>query len=95
MSKNPTIVPFLLSSCEYTKLWLKLKNREADEELINLVNILIQDHSNLLKVIIDDPRIKIVWTDTLKQDGGHGKKNRRNKKEWKWNRTVKDRYKKR
>jgi len=73
MSKNPTIVPFLLSSCEYTKLWLKLKNREADEELINLVNILIQDHSNLLKVIIDDPRIKIVWTDTLKQDGGHGK----------------------
>ena len=52
MSKNPTIVPFLLSSCEYTKLWLKLKNREADEELINLVNILIQDHSNLLKVII-------------------------------------------
>ncbi len=23
------------------------------------------------------------------------KKNRRNKKEWKWNRTVKDRYKKR
>ena len=73
MSKNPTIVPFLLSSCEYTKLWLKLKNREADEELINLVNILIQDHSNLLKVIIDDPKIKIVWTDTLKQDGGHGK----------------------
>ena len=73
MSENPTIVPFLLSSCEYTKLWLKLKNREADEELINLVNILIQDHSNLLKVIIDDPRIKIVWTDTLKQDGGHGK----------------------
>ena len=73
MSKNPTIVPFLLSSCEYTKLWLKRKNREADEELINLVNILIQDHSNLLKVIIDDPRIKIVWTDTLKQDGGHGK----------------------
>jgi hypothetical protein len=73
MSENPTIVPFLLSSCEYTKLWLKLKNREADEELINLVNILIQDHSNLLKVIIDDPKIKIVWTDTLKQDGGHGK----------------------
>ena len=73
MSKNPTIVPFLLSSCEYTKLWLKLKNREADEELINLVNILIQDHSNLLKVLIDDPKIKIVWTDTLKQDGGHGK----------------------
>ena len=73
MSENPTIVPFLLSSCEYTKLWLKLKNREADEELINLVNILIQDHSNLVKVIIDDPRIKIVWTDTLKQDGGHGK----------------------
>ena len=73
MSKTPTIVPFLLSSCEYTKLWLKLKNREADEELINLVNILIQDHSNLLKVIIDDPRRKIVWTDTLKQDGGHGK----------------------
>ena len=73
MSKNPTIVPFLLSSCEYTKLWLKLKNREADEELINLVNILIQDHSSLLKVLIDDPKIKIVWTDTLKQDGGHGK----------------------
>ena len=73
MSENPTIVPFLLSSCEYTKLWLKLKNREADEELINLVNILIQDHSNLLKVIIDDPKIKIVWTATLKQDGGHGK----------------------
>ena len=73
MSENPTIVPFLLSSCEYTKLWLKLKNREADEELINLVNILIQDHSSLLKVLIDDPKIKIVWTDTLKQDGGHGK----------------------
>ena len=73
MSENTAVVPFLLSRLEYTKLWLKLKNREADEELINLVNILIQDHSNLLKVIIDDPRIKIVWTDTLKQDGGHGK----------------------
>ena len=73
MSKNPTIVPFLLSSCEYTKLWLKLKNREADEELIDLVNSLVHDHSSLLKVLIDDPKIKIVWTDTLKQDGGHGK----------------------
>ena len=73
MSENPTIVPFLLSSCEYTKLWLKLKNREADEELINLVNSLVHDHSSLLKVLIDDPKIKIVWTDTLKQDGGHGK----------------------
>ena len=73
MSENPTIVPFLLSSCEYTKLWLKLKNREADEELIDLVNSLVHDHSSLLKVLIDDPKIKIVWTDTLKQDGGHGK----------------------
>ena len=73
MSENPTIVPFLLSSCEYTKLWLKLKNREADEELIDLVNSLVHDQSSLLKVLIDDPKIKIVWTDTLKQDGGHGK----------------------
>ena len=73
MSENPTIVPFLLSRLEYTKLWLKLKNREADEELIDLVNSLVHDHSSLLKVLIDDPKIKIVWTDTLKQDGGHGK----------------------
>ena len=73
MSENPAIVPFLLSRLEYTKLWLKLKNREADEELIDLVNSLVHDHSSLLKVLIDDPKIKIVWTDTLKQDGGHGK----------------------
>jgi len=73
MSENTAVVPFLLSRLEYTKLWLKLKNREADEELIDLVNSLVHDHSNLLKVLIDDPKIKIVWTDTLKQDGGHGK----------------------
>ena len=73
MSENTAVVPFLLSRLEYTKLWLKLKNREADEELIDLVNSLVHDHSSLLKVLIDDPKIKIVWTDTLKQDGGHGK----------------------
>jgi len=73
MSENTAVVPFLLSRSEYTKLWLKLKNREADEELIDLVNSLVHDHSSLLKVLIDDPKIKIVWTDTLKQDGGHGK----------------------
>jgi hypothetical protein len=73
MSDHPVIVPFLLSSCKYTKLWLKLKNREADEELIDLVNTLIQDHSNLLKVIIDDSRIKIVWSDTFNQDESYGK----------------------
>ena len=73
MSENTAVVPFLLSRLEYTKLWLKLKNKEADEELIDLVNSLVHDHSNLLKVLIDDPKIKIVWTDTLKQDGGHGK----------------------
>ena len=73
MSENPAIVSFLLSRSEYTRLWLKLKNKEADEELIDLVNSLVHDHSSLLKVLIDDPKIKIVWTDTLKQDGGHGK----------------------
>ena len=73
MSESTAVVPFLLSRLEYTKLWLKLKNREADEELIDLVNSLVHDHSSLLKVLIDDPKIKIVWTDTLKQDGGHGK----------------------
>ena len=73
MSENPAIVSFLLSTSEYTRLWLKLKNKEADEELIDLVNHLVHDHSSLLKVLIDDPKIKIVWTDTLKQDGGHGK----------------------
>ena len=73
MSDSTSIVHFLLSRSEYTKLWLKLKNKEADEELIDLVNSLVHDHSNLLKVLIDDCRIKIVWTDTLKQDGGHGK----------------------
>ena len=73
MSENTAVVAFLLSRLEYTKLWLKLKNREADEELIDLVNSLVHDHSSLLKVLIDDPKIKIVWTDTLKQDGGHGK----------------------
>ena len=73
MSENTAVVPFLLSRSEYTKLWLKLKNKEADEELIDLVNSLVHDHSSLLKVLIDDPKIKIVWTDTLKQDGGHGK----------------------
>ena len=73
MSDSTSIVHFLLSRSEYTKLWLKLKNKEADEELIDLVNSLVHDHSSLLKVLIDDPKIKIVWTDTLKQDGGHGK----------------------
>ena len=73
MSENTAVVPFLLSRLEYTKLWINLKNREADEELIDLVNSLVHDHSSLLKVLIDDPKIKIVWTDTLKQDGGHGK----------------------
>ena len=73
MSDSTSIVHFLLSRSEYTKLWLKLKNKEADEELIDLVNSLVHDHSSLLKVLIDDCRIKIVWTDTLKQDGGHGK----------------------
>ena len=73
MSENTAVVPFLLSRSEYTRLWLKLKNKEADEELIDLVNSLVHDHSSLLKVLIDDPKIKIVWTDTLKQDGGHGK----------------------
>jgi len=73
VSDSTSIVHFLLSRSEYTKLWLKLKNKEADEELIDLVNSLVHDHSNLLKVLIDDCRIKIVWTDTLKQDGGHGK----------------------
>ena len=51
MSENPTIVPFLLSSCEYTKLWLKLKNREADEELINLVKSL-QRQLDLLQATV-------------------------------------------
>jgi len=73
VSDSTSIVHFLLSRSEYTKLWLKLKNKEADEELIDLVNSLVHDHSSLLKVLIDDSRIKIVWTDTLKQDGGHGK----------------------
>jgi len=73
VSDSTSIVHFLLSRSEYTKLWLKLKNKEADEELIDLVNSLVHDHSSLLKVLIDDPKIKIVWTDTLKQDGGHGK----------------------
>ena len=65
MSERPSIVHFLLSRSEYTRLWQKLKNRESDEELIDLVNSLVQDHSSLLKVLIDDPKIKIMWTDTL------------------------------
>jgi len=73
MSENTAVVPFLLSRLEYTKLWLKLKNREADEELIDLVNSLVHDHSSLLKVLIDDAKKKIVEAGTLKQDGGHGK----------------------
>ena len=73
MSERPSIVHFLLSSEEYTRLWMKLKNKQVDEELIDLVNSLVHDHSSLLKVIIDYSKIKIVWADTVKQDRGYGK----------------------
>ena len=72
MSGQMTVVNFGLSSCEYTQLWLKVKNKQADEEFFKLVNELMHDHSKVLKEIINYPNIKIVWNDT-NWDEIHGK----------------------
>ncbi len=72
MSGHMTVVNFGLSSCEYTQLWLKVKNKQADEEFFKLVNELMHDHSKVLKEIINYPNIKIVWDDT-NWDEIHGK----------------------
>jgi len=63
MSGQMTVVNFSLSSAEYTELWLKIKNKQADEKFFELVNELMNDHSKILKEIINYPNIKIVWDD--------------------------------
>ena len=78
MSGQMTVVNFGLSSVEYTQLWLKVKNKQADEEFFKLVNELMNDHSKILKEIINYSNIKIVWSDSFGEDINwdetHGKK---------------------
>ena len=73
-----TVVNFSLSSAEYTELWLKIKNKQADEKFFELVNELMNDHSKILKEIINYSNIKIVWSDSFGEDINwdetHGKK---------------------
>jgi hypothetical protein len=68
MSGQMTVVNFGLSSVEYTQLWLKVKNKQADEEFFKLVNELMNDHSKILKEIINYSNIKIVWSDSFGED---------------------------
>jgi hypothetical protein len=68
MSGQMTVVNFGLSSAEYTQLWLKVKNKQADEEFFKLVNELMNDHSKILKEIINYSNIKIVWSDSFGED---------------------------
>ena len=68
MSGQMTVVNFGLSSVEYTQLWLKVKNKQADEEFFKLVNELMNDHSKILKEIINYSNIKIVWPDSFGED---------------------------
>lgn len=78
MSGQMTVVNFSLSSAEYTELWLKIKNKQADEKFFELVNELMNDHSKILKEIINYSNIKIVWSDSFGEDINwdetHGKK---------------------
>ena len=78
MSGQMTVVNFSLSSAEYTELWLKIKNKQADEKIFELVNELMNDHSKILKEIINYSNIKIVWSDSFGEDINwdetHGKK---------------------
>ena len=68
MSGQMTVVNFSLSSAEYTELWLKIKNKQADEKFFELVNELMNDHSKILKEIINYSNIKIVWSDSFGED---------------------------
>jgi len=68
MSGQITVVNFGLSSVEYTQLWLKVKNKQADEQFFKLVNELMNDHSKILKEIINCSNIKIVWSDSFGED---------------------------
>ena len=68
MSGQMTVVNFGLSSVEYTQLWLKVKNKQADEEFFKLVNELMNDNSKILKEIINYSNIKIVWSDSFGED---------------------------
>jgi hypothetical protein len=68
MSGQMTVVNFGLSSVEYTQLWLKVKNKQADEQFFKLVNELMNDHSKILKEIINCSNIKIVWSDSFGED---------------------------
>jgi hypothetical protein len=59
-----SIVKFQLTSSEYTELFIKVKNREADERFFDLFRKLLNDHSSILKEIILYPNIEIVWDET-------------------------------
>jgi|TARA_R110000787_G_C13435708_1_gene445939 hypothetical protein len=78
MSGQMTVVNFGLSSVEYTQLWLKVNNKQADEEFFKLVNELMHDHSKILKAVINCSNIKLSWSDSFGEDTNwdedHGKK---------------------
>ena len=67
MSERIPIIKFLMSANQYKRLWAKIKSKHVDEELLDLSAILMKDHSNMLKKLVDNdsnyPPIKIIWAD--------------------------------
>lgn len=61
-------INFILSSKEYVELFLKIKNRDTDKKVFELVEKLMCDHSNLLKEVIFHPSIELNWSEEIKQD---------------------------